>query len=754
MNSNQYDNGLLFFMQTGGMLTPQMIEAAQQLGQLPQLQVGSSMNDISKMHMREQNHYSGGSMGMFRRGGTPNPSGNRNQEIIDQEYMNPDKKYNDRINKLLSKVKQGALQKVQEDMFNIANEYGQEAMQIEDEMMMAQKGAQYSKEGLGAANAWYNKAKQQKNLVKPMINTLNLGSGLEGYFGGVDAFAANPLNQYYVKDIDISDLDKAQKGKAVPGALPQDDPGQIVRNADGSVTVYNLSGDSSTTFPSEESFKNNFKAATSNTTLPSTSIKVESDLTGEKAVARTQAQLEAEIQAAKDAEKKASETKPGTTTTGQSTADDNPEEGIIPGMLKGTGDGLDYWRQMSDPNGVAGGFYGANRKGQNVPLAFYDPNMKLTGLKVDYRNNLANILRKSENKRPGALKSISYDFTGTGFPQQEQQALEQGPSERQAERQARREDRQINRDDRRQTRADEITQKYQEKVNRLLNANPGAATPWDNQTSQSALTPEMIAAMNETAGTTIPAEGPLSNQERVANIPNTGFSTQGGAGNANIGQTARYLMNSDQPLELDSYLNSYGYKKGGAIHKFLKKFQDGSQTPEDEQARKDLLKVLQYDPDEYTGNPDPSSSDQIELQDPADLQMQQESAPTKKMRATYDLGKSNPFLAPFALAGLDVFAGAMNNMDAKKAEKKARDKFSADQVFATMPGGLSGSKGDYTQEGYFRANNMVPTQSTGYNNKSMMAKNGGGFKAGQEYYMDDAMIQNILAAGGEIEYLD
>jgi hypothetical protein len=71
-----------------------------------------------------------------------------------------------------------------------------------------------------------------------------------------------------------------------------------------------------------------------------------------------------------------------------------------------------------------------------------------------------------------------------------------------------------------------------------------------------------------------------------------------------------------------------------------------------------------------------------------------------------------------------------------------------------MPGGLSGSKGDKTiNEGYER-NNMVPTQFTGYNNKSMMAKNGGGFKAGQEYYMDDAMIQNILAAGGEIEYLD
>lgn len=712
MNSNQYDNGLLFFMQTGGMLTPQMIQAAQQLGQLPQLQAGSSMNDISKMHMREQNHYSGGSMGMFRRGGTPNPSGNRNQEIIDQEYMNPDKKYNDRINKLLSKVKQGALQKVQEDMFNIANEYGQEAMQIEDEMMMAQKGAQYSKEGLGAANAWYNKAKKQKDLVKPMINTLSLGSGLEGYFGGVDAFAANPLNQYYVKDIDISDLDKAQKGeavqgKAMPGAMPQQDPGQVVRNSDGTVTLYNRSGDSSTTYPNEESFAANVKLSATTETLPNTSIKTESGLTTD-VVPRTQAELEAEIQAEKD---KAKENKTESTTPTSPNADENPEAGITPGMLKGADDGLDYWRQISDPNGTAGGFYRVNRKGQNVPLAFYDPNMKLNYASSTYRNNLANVLRKSENKRPGALKSVSYDFTQSAAPQ----VVEQ-PSERQVKR----EERQTNRDDRRQTKADEITQKYQEKIAKLTNANP--------------------------------AEGPLSNQERVANIPNTGFSTQGGVGNANIGQTARYLMNSDQPLELDSYLNSYGYKKGGTIHKFLKKFQVGSENPDDEKRIKDLAKAL---------NPNLYEEEPTELEDPADLRMQQESAitkdmgPTEEKRAEYNLGKSNPFFAPFALAGLNMFAGAAGNADAKKAEKKARDMFSADQVFATMPGGLSGSKGDYSiNEGYFRPPNMVPTQFPGYNNKSMMAKNGGGFKAGQEYYMDDAMIQNILAAGGEIEYLD
>jgi len=187
----------------------------------------------------------------------------------------------------------------------------------------------------------------------------------------------------------------------------------------------------------------------------------------------------------------------------------------------------------------------------------------------------------------------------------------------------------------------------------------------------------------------------------------------------------------------------------------LKKFQTGSENPDDEKRRKDLLKLLQYDPDEYTGNPDPSSSDQIELQDPVDLQMQQEPAATKDMNAEFELGKSNPFFAPAALAGLNLFAGALDNKESARKERTARDKFSADQIFATMPGGLSGSRGSKTiNEGYETPNNMVPTQFTGYNNPSKFAKAGGGFSTGQEYYLDEDTIQKILAAGGEIEYLD
>jgi hypothetical protein len=726
MNNNLDYNSLLFFMQTGGTLTPQMIQAAQQLGQLPQLQMGRGMNDINKTNMQEQMHYGGKSMGMFRRGGVPNPSGNKEQETIDQEYMNPDKKYSDRVNNIINKIKQGALNKVQEDMLNTANDYGYEAMEIEDEMMpMAQKGTAYDPQNIKSARAWHEAAKKERtDLVKPMLTTIGLGSGLQGYFGGAEAFAANPLNQYYVKDINVTDnlnrnkvqqgstykVHTAQKGKAIPGK----DTDEIVRNPDGSITVYDDTTGASTTFPNEQAFTSGYvkSAGSKESSLPNTSIKTESGLATD-VVPRTQAELEAEIQAEKD---KAKENKTEYTVPTSPNADENPEAGITPGMLPAN----DY---------------------------------TVKNMRIDYRNNLANVLRRSENKKPGAVKSVSFDFTGTGFPQTA--PVEQGPSERQVERQARREDRQINRDDRRQTRADEITQKYQEKINRLLNANPGAATPWDNQTSQSALTPEMIAAMNQDAQKVIPAEGPLSSQERVDNIPNMGYSPQLSTGNANIRQTANYLLSSDRPAELDAYLTDFGYKKGGTIHKFLKKFQTGSENPDDEKRRKDLLKLLQYDPDEYTGNPDSSSSDQIELQDPADLQMQQEPAPTKDKNIEYELGKSNPFFAPAALAGLNLFAGALRDKESKRKEGIARGMLTGDQLFATMPGGLSGAKGYHTfNEGYIEPTKTVPTQFTGYNNPSKFAKAGGGFSTGQEYYLDEDTIQKILAAGGEIEYLD
>jgi hypothetical protein len=51
-------------MQTGGQLSPEQLQRAQQMGQLPQMNMGAGLTYIQKMNMAEDQHY-----GMFRRGG-------------------------------------------------------------------------------------------------------------------------------------------------------------------------------------------------------------------------------------------------------------------------------------------------------------------------------------------------------------------------------------------------------------------------------------------------------------------------------------------------------------------------------------------------------------------------------------------------------------------------------------------------------------------------------------------------------------
>ena len=57
------DNNYLFLtMQTGGQLSPEQLQRAQQMGQLPQMNMGAGLNDIQKMNMAEAQHYN-----MFKR---------------------------------------------------------------------------------------------------------------------------------------------------------------------------------------------------------------------------------------------------------------------------------------------------------------------------------------------------------------------------------------------------------------------------------------------------------------------------------------------------------------------------------------------------------------------------------------------------------------------------------------------------------------------------------------------------------------
>ena len=122
---------------------------------------------------------------------------------------------------------------------------------------------------------------------------------------------------------------------------------------------------------------------------------------------------------------------------------------------------------------------------------------------------------------------------------------------------------------------------------------------------------------------------------------------------------------------------------------------------------------------------------------------------TDPKRITYKLGKRNPFAAPAMLAGMNFIAGSLENKDAKEKQQELMERLSFDQMSTRLPG----SEGDYAfNTGMFRPDQMVPVQFTGYNNT--MSQFGGAFEKDNEYYLDDNTIQAILAAGGEIEYLD
>lgn len=114
--------------------------------------------------------------------------------------------------------------------------------------------------------------------------------------------------------------------------------------------------------------------------------------------------------------------------------------------------------------------------------------------------------------------------------------------------------------------------------------------------------------------------------------------------------------------------------------------------------------------------------------------------------------KQNPYTKQFIGAGLDLLSAGLQNREASRNEKMFRNKMGADQVFTKMP---DMSRGDYSaNEGYFRPDQQVPTQFTGYNFESPYARMGGSYKKGGEYYLTQEEIDEIIAMGGQVEFLD
>ena len=191
-------------MQKGGSMTPQINQQARQTGVLPKMQMG---NDITQMHMRQASHYG------FQNGG-------QQQEEVDQSNLSPLIKYNQRVSEFLNNLKQQAMLAVQDDMLSTNNAYAEEANAISG-MPMAQYGMQYNQMGIDAAKAWEEASKKRTNTIEPLINAASMATGLKGYWGDEDAFAANPYNTQYIKKVKYKNI------KGTEPVIPVQKPGKF-----------------------------------------------------------------------------------------------------------------------------------------------------------------------------------------------------------------------------------------------------------------------------------------------------------------------------------------------------------------------------------------------------------------------------------------------------------------------------------------------------------------------------------------------
>ena len=99
--------------------------------------------------------------------------------------------------------------------------------------------------------------------------------------------------------------------------------------------------------------------------------------------------------------------------------------------------------------------------------------------------------------------------------------------------------------------------------------------------------------------------------------------------------------------------------------------------------------------------------------------------------------------------GMETVTNFANRIDEARKEEDLRKRRTADRLFDP----IQGNRGDYTANyGYFRPDQMVPVQYQGAAGSMNYGQYGGSQNEG--VYMTEDEIQQILANGGEIEYLD
>ena len=787
------DNNYLFLaMQTGGQLTPEQLQRAQQMGQLPQMNMGAGLNDIQRMNMSEAQHYN-----MFKKGGE--------QEEIDQQYLSPYTQYNQRVSEFLENLKSTAMDALQDEMVNVNDDYAQEADQIETEQAgygMSTSKPTVNPQGLAAVDAWTKAAQNTKDLTKPLAETAGLASGLKGYWGDQAAYEANPYNsQWNPTRLTVTDqatgektVTRARNGffqpggqtgwerqmfQGTPAAQPvqsQGQPGDLLRvrpqasqydaqtlaNARAMgwgddvagyaasnwqphpsmlpTTTKKKTGKPSATTPTATANTTATNTAPTGTIVVKNADGTESSISPEEAARR---KAEAETKAT-------SETGKGFQEGDVVKADGSVwRNGVMISDGKGTksensslqsrNGEIDYLGMLTNPMGNAGGIYSTDRNGNPVPMAFYDPDMRLNSMTADYRNNAASWFRK--NKRPGQLKSLSFDFTNGN----------QSPA----------------------TQVPSITGVNTPVSSTGVTLAPGVTRPdlmpkdqspendfatWllPQEQAQPPLLPGQTFAqpapvvLNTNTNTT---NGPIMTGPNVAPAmvgPNAGPAAQPAAMSP---RQERKQIRQEGKEERRKMIEEANRKAIEQIQNAAKGYAHGGSLPK-AQPGQEVLGL--------TPNPQMDMSwapvTQTGVQMSQDFNKQKYGEPLTvdttgdKYTAKYDKNKkNNPFFAPAVLAGLNTIAGATQNADARTKEKQLRNKLSYDQIYTANPE-TSGSRGDWTfNEGYMRPNDMVPTQFTG-NGRQMQW--GGAYAEGDELYLDEDAIQAFLAAGGQLDYLD
>jgi len=846
----------------GGQLTPEMMQMMQQSGQLPQMDMGAGLNDIQRMNMKQQAHYGNS---MFRYGGVPMAAGGQ-QEQIDQEFLSPDKKYSGRVQDFLKQLKSKAMNVVQDEMLGTANDYDQEAMAIDMQNQMRYGGMYapggttfgqqptFDMSGINAANAFADDAQNQQDLTQGIATTAAAATGLQGYWGSGDNFANNPLNQQYLKKSTITDLDTGKRERVRfdngGGTFPLSDEQRRQFANDGielpkmygsgsnsydAQTIANAKamgwGDDVAGYTTKNADGTQFGYGPQHSSQLKTTLKSdkkkkeEAKLTPEQeAAAKVKAEQEARVaEQTKKAEEEKNK-KEGDKTedkTDVKTEDKKTETKTEDKTAKDVGDGMDPWRALADPNSKqAGAVYQLDKKGHKIPMAFYDPNMRITSESAEYSHPIGNLFRSPENKKSGMMKKATYTFGSLDnatqvpniqlgpngapapnapapagkptwanqfFPQQKEKLegagyamgpysvdLQGGLSDAEGF-----------------SRSSEADADYQQRID---NWRPGMLKPAIPKGLGTNIGPDNFTPGAQSAQQpVVPLPGPMTpsqarqqgrqqildartqaavdainngNQQGLQPAPN---AIPVGApmpqfGPPQFGPAQKMMTPRGSVHPYSQQLNGpwftnppSGAKRFGGEE--LRRFVPGGPAVTEDSnvmGMDNVAGINMPDPmawNNSTGAPAPGPTyGDGPLDKPMEIgKIYQTPGISNEKQVDNKYGKNNPFFAPFALGALDVIGGALGNKDKKG---KARDKFSADQVYTTM-NQSSGSRGDYDDKGNFRPNDMNPSpQFSGYNFQSNYAAEGGEMSEGDEMYLDEDTINAILAAGGEIEYLD